>query len=118
MADTIRFVFELTIDEKQLDSAKGLLSAAIEDVQAKDSGVMDYEFYLNDDATKLYAVERYKNSDAVMAHLGIVGETLAKLLELAPMTRAEAFGNPSDEVLKALEPFNLSVYPRWGGFTR
>ncbi len=79
---------------------------------------MDYEFYFNDESTKVYAVERYKDSEAVMAHLGIVGETLTKLLEVAPIARAEVFGKPSSEVLQALESFEARVFRHWGGFSR
>ena len=118
MENSIRFLFELSVADNQLPAVKDLLSSAIEDVQAKDFGVLDYEFYFDDGSTKFYAVERFKDSDAVMKHLGIVGETLNKLLEVAPITRAEIFGTPSAELLTALEPFNPRVFARWGGLTR
>ena len=118
MTGPIRLLFELTIADKQVNTVKELLSAAVEIVQAKDSGAMDYEFYFDEEGTKVYAVERYKDSEAVMAHLGIVGETLTKLLEVASITRAEVFGNPSSEVLQALEPFKARVFRHCGGFSR
>ena len=118
MTSSIRFIIEFTIAEGKLDELKKLQTTAIETTKGKDSGALSYEFFFNDDESKLYALEWYKDSEAVLSHLEIVGEILNQLLAVSQPTRFEVFGSPSDELVEALAPFSPKVLNHWGGFTR
>ena len=95
-----------------------MLQRAIDTCEQKDPGLLSYEFFFNGDESKMYAVEWYKDSAAVMSHMGLVGDTPNQLLEAAPVSRAEVFGNASDELIEAFAPFKAQYYRHWGGFTR
>ena len=118
MSYSIRFVVEFTVNEGKLDIVKQLLTPLIETVEAKDSGALSYEFFFNNDESKFYILEWYKDSEAALAHMGIVKDPLSRLLEVSQGTRFEIFGNASDKLVQALTPFGAQFFKHWGGFTR
>ena len=118
MTNSIRFVIEFITAEGELDTVKKVLTTAIETVNANDPGALSYEFFFNHDESRLYAVEWYKDSDAALAHLGIVGKILPKLLEVARVNRFQIFGNPSEGLVQALDPLGIQIITHWDGFTR
>ena len=118
MTNAIRLVIECSVPAGKSGDVKKLLQNAIDICEEKDMGLLSYEFFFNKDESRLYAVEWYKDSWAVLAHLGIVGDALNQLLEAAPMSRAEVFGNASAELIEAFAPFKAKFYKHWGGFTR
>ena len=97
---------------------KEILTAAIETTQSKDQGALGYEFFFNDEETKYYAFEWYKDSPSVLKHIEIAGEHINNLFTVSQATRFEVFGNPSDELINALEPFSAVCYSHRDGFTR
>lgn len=66
----------------------------------------------------LGVVDTYRDSDAIMAHFANVGELLGALGKIAPITEFKIYGNLSDEVRQATEPFNARYYGHLHGFTR
>lgn len=118
MSRLIWMIGEFTVKEGQLDTVKTLLKTCIETVKAKDRRVLSYQFFFNDDESKLYIIECYEDSEAVLAHVEIIGDLFFKLIEVAPMTRGEIFGNASDELVQALAPSGPQFFKYWGGFTR
>ena len=118
MTDAIRLVLKCSVPAAKADAVRKLQRSLIEICKEKDSGLLSYEFFLNDTGSELYALEWYKNSAAIMTHMGIGGETLNQLLGTIQITRAEVFGNASDELIEAFEPFNAKFFKHWDGFTR
>ena len=118
MTKTIRVVIEFKISAGKLVDVKKTLNAAIETTKAKDTGALGYEFFFNNDESALYALETYKDSAAVLSHFALIGDLLNELMANAQPSRMEVFGEPSDELAAALEPFSPSVFKHWGGFTR
>lgn len=118
MSRSIWMIGEFTLKEGQLDTVKTLLKTAIETVKANDPKVLDYKFFFNDDESKLYNIESYEDSEATLAHMEIIGDLFLKLIEAAPLTRGEIFGNVSDELARALAPSGPQFFKYWGGFTR
>lgn len=118
MSDAIRLVLQCSVPAGKASEVKTLLGNAINICQEKDSGCLSYQFFFDDAESELYALEVYRDSAAVVGHIGIIGETLTQLLSVAQMTRPEVFGNASDELIKALEPFKAKFFKHWGGFTR
>ncbi len=118
MSRSIWIIGEYIVKDGQLDTVKMLLKTGIETVKANDPGVLSYEFFFNDDESKLYSIEYYKDSEAVLVHMGIIGDLFPKLAEVAPMVRGEIFGNASGELIKALAPLGPKFFKHWGGFSR
>jgi quinol monooxygenase YgiN len=77
-------------------------------------GVLQYEWYLDEENGECVILETYKDSDAVQAHLMNVGEILPQLIELGEM-QVEVLGD-IDEQLKALaEQFGAKNIPYFNG---
>lgn len=118
MTDYIQANAELSISAGKIDEFKKLAAEMIKKVEANEPNIVSYDWFLSDDKSKCYVLERYKDSEAVLAHLGNIGEMMGPLLELAPITRLKLYGNPSDELRQAVEPFGPKVFEHWHGFTR
>ncbi len=67
-------------------------------VAAKDPGTLQYDLYLNDDETECMIVERYRDSEAAMAHAANLGHLFADVLATVEIVHGELLGEPSDEL--------------------
>jgi quinol monooxygenase YgiN len=118
MTSYLRTDAELSIKEGKLDEFKELANPIIEKVDANEPNTLTYEWYLSEDGSKCYIVETFKDSDAVMAHLGNVGDMFGPLFEVAPLTGFKIYGSPSDGVRQTLEPFGAQFFEHFNGVTR
>ena len=75
-------------------------------ITADDTGVPQYDWFFNEDESKCVVRETYADSDAVLTHLGLVGDLLGRIIEAGGGIEIEVFGDPSDALLKAAEAFN------------
>ena len=69
----VRFKFH----EGKLEEFKRLSARAMEIVRTQDTGTLQYEVYFNDDESEALALERFRDSDALIQH----GENMAALME-------------------------------------
>ena len=118
MTDYIRVVAELSISEGKIDEFKKKAAAFIERVEANEPDTLSFELFLSDDESKCYTTEKYEESEALMAHLGNIGDLLGPIFEIAPLTGLMIFGSPSDELRQALAPLSPTFFEHWNGFTR
>ncbi|MCP4688710.1 MAG: hypothetical protein GY859_11715 [Desulfobacterales bacterium] len=118
MKSAVRFVMEFSIMEGRASEVKEMIEVLVEKVEAGNPGTLSYEFFFDDQETKVYTLAVFKDSDSFFSHKEIVDETFAKVLEKARLTRAEVFGDPSDQLVRVLEPFSPRVFRHWKGFTR
>ncbi len=114
----ISYSLEFNITAGQLDAFKAIASGYIAAAEANEPGTLRYQWYLNADATKCLLHEKFASSEACLAHLGNVGPTLPNLLALAPVTRFEVTGEPSDELKAALADLQPVYYAPMDGFDR
>jgi hypothetical protein len=102
------------IAKENLAEFKRLAGDAMK-VTQDDSGALQYDWFFNADETTCVVRETYADSAAILAHLGLVADVLGPLIELGGGIEVEAFGSPSDELLKAAEPFHPTVYSFFQG---
>lgn len=88
------------IAPSDLAKFKELAAQALELTQGE-ATTLQYDWFFSDDETKCVVRETYENSDAVLAHMGNLGELIGKLAELGGGLEIEAFGTPSAELLAA-----------------
>ncbi len=69
----VRFKFH----EGKLEEFKRLSARAMEIVRTQDTGTLQYQVYFNDDESEALALERFRDSDALIQH----GENMAALME-------------------------------------
>ena len=67
-------------------------------VAAKEPGTLQYDLFLNDDQTECVIVERYRDSDAAMAHAENLGPLFGDVLATVEIVHGELLGEPSPEL--------------------
>ena len=83
-------------------------------VKAKDKDTLQYDWYFDETQTECVLRETYPDSNALLTHLGNIGERFGKLLALGDFS-AEVYGQPSDELLKAISGLKIKVYDYYQG---
>ena len=78
-------------------------------VEAKDSGTLQYDLFLNDDQTECMIVERYRDSEAAMAHAANLGHLFADVLATVSIVHGELLGEPSAELRANLAGSDVPV---------
>lgn len=78
-----------------VEEFKRLSEQAMEIVRAREPGTLEYSVSFNADETEAIVIERYRDSDALLAH----GQNLAHLMEpviaTAASVQGELLGEPS-----------------------
>ena len=119
MSNNVYWVLELAIKPGEFDNFKALLNEMVKATQANEPNALNYEWFISKDNKSCHIYERYVDSAAVMTHLGTFGQKFAErfMAALEP-TRFTVYGNPSDEVIKALSGFGPVYMAPIGGFAR
>jgi hypothetical protein len=85
-------------------------------VAADESGVLQYDWFFSADETACVVRETFENSDAILTHLGNVGDILGPVVQLGGGLELEMFGgSPSDQLVQALAAFGPTYYPFFQG---
>jgi quinol monooxygenase YgiN len=85
-------------NEGKLDEFKRLSAQAMEIVQTKEPGTLQYDTYINDDQTECVIIERYRDSEAAMDHAANLAGLSAEVLETVTVVHGELLGEPSGEL--------------------
>jgi quinol monooxygenase YgiN len=111
---------EVTIEEGKIDEYKELIKQMSGVVEFNEPNTINYQFFLNKDATKCVVWETYANSESAIAHSnGIASQTiLPKISNISKINRIDVYGNPSEELQKALTNFGAETYNHFTGFSR
>ena len=83
--------------EGKLEEFKRLAAEAMEIVQTKDTGTLQYDVYFNDDQSECIVIERYKDSEAAIEHSEHVAEIAGAIMATGTLT-GELLGEPSAEL--------------------
>ena len=102
------------IPSDNLDEFKRMAGEALK-VTADDPGVPQYDWFFNEDESKCVVRETYADSDAVLTHLGMLGDKLGTIIELGGGVEIEVFGSPSDALVKATEALQPTIYSYFQG---
>jgi quinol monooxygenase YgiN len=84
-----------------IEGFKNQAAECISKVKQKDPGTLQYDWFLNDDNTECEIRETYENSDALLAHVENLRESLRTLFErFATDHSVIIYGDPSAELLE------------------
>ena len=86
------------IHEGKYDEYARLSAEAMEIVKAKEPGTLQYDTYFNDDRSECVVIERYRDSDAAMAHAANLADVSASVLAIVSVVHGELLGDPSEEL--------------------
>ena len=95
----------------QLENFKEIAAKMIELVREKEKGVgcLQYDWYYNDALSECIVREIYRDSDAVLAHMGNVGPMLGQLAAISELS-LQVCGSPSETLKKASEGMDITYY--------
>jgi quinol monooxygenase YgiN len=82
----------------KLDEFKRLSAQAREIVRTKDPGTLQYDLYFNDDESECMVLERFKDSEALIAHAANLGELSEAILSIVDAVHGELLGDPNAEI--------------------
>lgn len=80
----------------------------------KGKGAIQYDWFFSPDETECSVREIFADSNAVLAHMGNVGEMLGQLLAMSDF-ELEVYGNPTEKLQQASAPLNPKVYSFYKG---
>ena len=86
------------INEGKLEEYKRLSALAMEIVQTKDSGTLQYDTYFNDDQSECIVIERYRDSEAAIEHAANLADLSAAVLATVSVVHGELLGEASAEL--------------------
>lgn len=99
----------LKVHHGKLPEFKRVAEKCVQSVREKDKGTLQYDWFFNEDQTLCEVREKYRDSEAVLEHMGNLGDTLGELLALCELS-LEIFGSPSDALLDALKGMDIKYY--------
>ena len=105
----IQLTARAAIHEGKLEGFKALAADCMQTVRAKDSGTLQYDWFLNEAQTECVVQEAYRDSESVLEHIANLGATLGAILSVGDWT-FEVLGSPSPELLAAAAGLSLKVY--------
>ena len=105
----IQLTARAAIHEGKLKEFTGLAAQCMQSVRERDSGTLQYDWFLDDSQTECVVREAYRNSEAVLEHIANLGTALGAILALGNWT-FEVFGAPSPELVQAAAGLRPKVY--------
>lgn len=100
------------IPSRNLVTFKELAAQALE-ITTGEAGALQYDWFFNDDESECVVRETYADSNAVLAHVGGLGDLFGQLVEVGGGCSFEVCGRPSTELAAATAGLQLSVYPSY-----
>jgi quinol monooxygenase YgiN len=118
MVDDLFWVFTLDVNPGCFPEFRTLV-ADIVAASSKEPGTLAYQYSVNADETTVHIFERYRDSDAFVAHVEqTFGGYAERFLALVTVASLVVYGAPNAAARKALDSFNASYMTLFGGFAR
>ena len=100
----------MKIRPNMLEGFKRQASECIKQVKAKDSGTLQYDWFLDGEKNECEIRETYENSEALLAHVTNLRESLHILFEkYATDHSVTIYGEPSGELLENAKTRGVDV---------
>ena len=94
----LQVIARLKIHAGKIAEFKEVAKLCMTSVREKDTGTLQYDWFINADESECVVQEKYRDSAAVFEHIGNLGETLGALVAVCDM-HLEIYGSPSDELV-------------------
>lgn len=117
MNDEITCVFQLNINEGELNEFKSLVSHIVAE-KNKEPGTLSYVYSVSEDLKTVHIVERYQKS-ALVSHIVNTFAPFAEVfLSLVTITGLTVYGDPDYDIRIQLEKFSPIYMKPFDGFIR
>lgn len=112
----IHAIAKFKIHKGKVEEFKKIATECIAKVKENEEGkgALYYDWFFDPDQSECAVREGYTDSNAVLAHMGNVGEELGQLLSMSEF-QIEIYGNMSAELQQASAALNPKVYSFYSG---
>ncbi|MEM6802515.1 MAG: antibiotic biosynthesis monooxygenase [Bacteroidota bacterium] len=117
MNSNIIWTVEGTVKDGQKDAIVALMKEMLVLVE-QETGTLNYEWTLSEDAKNLHVYERYKDVEATFAHLGTWAKFAERFTAIVDIDRFTIFSNTSPELREAVAGLQPIYMAPIGGFAR
>jgi hypothetical protein len=102
MPDPFVFVTTHTVNDGEVDSIKELSRTFTDLVEAADSGLIAFHFYISEDGTEVANIQVHANAASMDAYLPVAQKKISEALQLSNTTSIEVFGSPGPVLRQVL----------------
>jgi hypothetical protein len=106
------FVTRHTVNDGALDAIRQLGERFAAEVEASDTGLVAFHFYVSEDGTEVANVQVHADSESMDRYLPVVRHLIGQALELSRTSRIEVYGTPGpvlQEVLRQNEAEGATI---------
>lgn len=125
MSEPILYIDSSAIRQGELDRVKAAIRELVEFVEANEPQLISYNFYFNEEGTRMTVVAVHPDSASMEFHMKIGGPAFRKFTDWIDLETIEVYGQPSEAVLKQLwqkaqmlGSGTVVVHSRYAGFAR
>lgn len=115
MTEAISWLLTVRIRDGEGDAFASLMHEMI-DATRDEPGALIYEWFMADDDATVHIYERYRDSDAVLAHLAMFAGIGGRFFDAVDVAGFEVYGDPSPEARAGLGAAGASFSRSLGGF--
>jgi quinol monooxygenase YgiN len=114
LMDKLQIAARFQVHYGQLAPFKQVAGECLSVVKTKELDSIQYEWFFNPAQTECVVRETYRDSNALLDHLGNLGDLFAKLLAISDFS-VEVYGQPSEELLTATSGLDMKLYRFYQG---
>ena len=116
----IHFTVEFEVPASFLDRFCELATRLTEATRSDEPGTLCYQWFWNEDRTRVVVRELFRDSAAVLAHFEAptFQACLPEMIGGANVVRFEVYGEAGPEILDGLATFEATHYRPWLGLCR
>jgi hypothetical protein len=124
-SEPIVYIDHSDIRDGSLEELKAGVQRLVDFIEAREPQLIDYGFYIDDDAASMTVVAFHPDSASLERHMDIGSREFRKLAHLVTLTAIECYGRPSERALEQLgqkaatlgEGRTVISIERFAGFT-
>lgn len=118
MVDDLYWVFTLNVKPGKFPEFRTLV-ADIVAASHQEPGTLAYQYSVSADEATVHIFERYRDSDAFVAHVEqTFGPQAERFMQLVSVASLVVYGNPNAAARAALDSFNATYMTLFDGFAR
>lgn len=125
MSEPIVYIDSSDIRKGKLEELKAAISELVGFVNANEPQLISYNFYLNQDGTRMTVVAVHPDSASMEFHMKVAGPAFRKFTEFINLSTIEVYGPLSDTLLEQLRQKaqmlgsgTVLVHKPYAGFAR
>lgn len=107
--EELQVTAHLKIHDGNMDKFKQVAEACMKIVREKDTGTLQYDWFLNEDQSECHVRECYRDSVAVIEHMMNLGDLMNQLVFIGDFS-VEVYGTPSEKLLQAANGMDMKIY--------